>query len=188
MKFTRLVILGLIIAVVLIIGGIWWYFYLAPSKAGDTKNAQTNSEPSPEPVPKSSVPSDPNEGYVVIKEWNVRFKPVEGLKDVMYSVGSRTGFDESVGFSTKALSQYGKECSSGLDGRTPLGVLTRSKTEVQEFVGASGEFVRRIDRYYYHYITPQAVCADNDRAADNLQLQTLNSFFKPSVTNLEAAQ
>lgn len=44
----------------------------------------------------------------------------------------------------------------------PLGKLTRTKTSTQEFTSESGEFIKHIGDYYYHYITPQTACAQQD--------------------------
>lgn len=187
--------LVLVVAAVIVVAGfIAWNIY-SGNKSSFSKPTQTGGQTQTSTASANSSPqttqpvlADPNAGYVVIREWGVRFKPVDGLKDVVYAVDPNfhSGNLEYVKFSTKALAQFGVSCSEKEKGTSPLGGLMRAKSK-QDFDSTIYTNPQPIGGYYYQYVTPQAACGDS-KAANDLETQTLNSFFKPSIKTLEAAQ
>lgn len=174
-KGFSLPLLIAIIAFVGVVGIVAWRFYAGSSQQNQT--ATTNQSPSQQEQPVA----DPHAGYVVIGEWNVRFKPTGNLADVKYKVSTDTAV-----FSTAALAKYGASCDTGTDSLSPLGRLTRTTAEQQAFTSESGAFVKKIGDYYYRYTTPQAACSD-DTTASTLQTQT-TAIFKTSIATLEATK
>lgn len=164
-----------IIALLVIIGVIVWRWH-------ETGSQNQTSAPA---VSTLSQKPDPNKGYVVIREWGVRFKPSADLVDVEYGIVGNTAV-----FSTKQLAALDSSCGVGADTEYPFGKLSRSTTSAQEFTSEdnAGAFVKRIGNYYYQYATPQSACSQqNITAANNLQLQ-LTASFKHAVNTLEAAK
>src|SRR5207302_6826042 len=89
-----------IVAIVVVLGLVDYQIYTAqmnkPAANSSTTNNQTSpasSQPS-NTTPNPAQQADPNAGYVVIKEWNVRFKPVSGLTGVEYTKANSNTHDE----------------------------------------------------------------------------------------------
>lgn len=174
------------IVVVLAVGGlVAWRVYVA-----NKQSAQNNSsQPVATPASQSTTPipqSDPNAGYVVIKEWGVRFKPVDGLKRVIY--GPVVQPDTSVatmGFSTDELVAADANCTVA---RGAIGVLTRMTSIPESMPPSFVAATIHIGAYYYYYAGVQAVCADKPgTSTDQLQVQTGN-LLRTSIATLEAAK
>jgi hypothetical protein len=183
-----------VVATIVVAGLIGWNVY-SNKKSSVSNPAQTSGQTSMNPAttnPQTTQPAqvDANAEYVVIKEWGVRFKTVDGLKDVVYAVDPsfHSGNLEYIKFSTKALAQFGVSCSE--KGIAPLGGLMRSKIR-QDFDQAFPGHPQMIDDYYYEYSGAQSACSDigasNEKVVDDLQTKT-NSLFRPSIKTLEAAK
>ena len=170
--FIAIWLLTIVVIVAAVVGVIVWRLYDSNQKASPPANAVTHSATQP----------DPNLGYVVIKEWGVRFKPAPDLSSLVYSLTPGESYDQAV-FSTTMLSAKAAACGVGSETLKPLGLLTRSKEVAQEFISQGGDFVKKIGDYYYHYITPQSVCA-TDEQASALQTQTVG-LFKQSIQSIE---
>lgn len=132
------------------------------------------------------TPTDPNTGYVVIKEWGIRFKPVEGLNDVTHTTGELSGTEGMTVFSTESLAKYGEVCSAAQQSATPLGRLMRVEGNKDVTPSMNVAFAVQIGSYNYLYSTPQAICSE-DKAAIKLQTDQLK-LFKNSITSLETVQ
>jgi len=130
------------------------------------------------------VVSDPNAGYVVIKEWGVRLKPIQSLSNIVYTAGELPGTDGVAVFSTEALAFYGEACGAAQAGASPLGRLLRVKGDQDITPSMNVAFTVQIGSYDYLYSTPQAICSE-DKAAIALQTDQLK-LFKNSITSLEA--
>lgn len=176
----------LIVAALAVICFAGWRLWDSSQNKQSSNNAANSSQASQQSSMQSTNTTDPNEGYVVIKEWGVRFKPVEGLTGTVYAISTDSTFDGSAVFSTEALTQLGPGCGTGSNSAMPLGRLIRSGVDHrQEFMSAFGESNKQIGDYYYHYATPQASCL----GAGGSQLQTDTiQLFKPSIATLEIAK
>ena len=154
---------AVIVAAVALLGLVGWRIYDANkskqdssmSQSGDMQDQQSNDAKQSQ-QPEKTQPIDPNEGYVVIREWGVRFKPVDGLDDVEYFKPADIDA-EAVTFTTKALANAASGCSSS-SGDMVMGLLTRST----EAVPGNGGVVATIDGYAYQYRAPQATCGAGD--------------------------
>lgn len=179
-NLSKVIIVICILAAAAII--VWQFTHNSqnqPSPASSEQIAPTAS--SNNEAPSSQL--DPNEGYVVIKEWDVRFKVENNLVNFQYAISSHG--EAIASFSTSQLAAYGKDCSA-VGTKRPLGWLTRTTAQKQEQTSSSGAFVKKIGEYYYQYYTPQGVCSQETQAAGQLQTQILNEQFKPSIITLEA--
>jgi hypothetical protein len=170
--FSALIIV-LLIALVGVIGFVGWRMYDASQQANSQQATQnTNNQ--------TQQPTDPNEGYVVIKEWGVRFKPVEGLTGVEYFKPNALNSD-NVTFTTTELSRLSTYCSSK-NGDIILGLLSRSSAERER----AGSVVAKIGEYYYQYAGPQAACTESSEH-DAIESKTITALSK-SLNSLEAAK
>ncbi len=178
----------LVVAAVAVLGLIGWRVYDANNAKNNSSTNQTGSNQSSNTqgdTPQNRQ-SDPNAGYVVVKEWGIRFKPVDGLSGVAYSIGQVQDSNGTASFSTESLAQYGDSCSASQTGMAPLGRLVRTLGTKDDAVTRSTAYSAQIGDYYYQYVTPQTICSDNT-ATTNLQTQTL-SLFKAAIKSLESAK
>lgn len=192
-KNTGFGVVGIVLVVVTValVGLIGWRLYDAnknkqSNSTSSNNQTQQNNSASQSNQSDQATQTDPNEGYVVIKEWGVRFKPIEGLNDVEYSIGNIKGSNGTASFSTSELSKYGDSCSASQTGMAPLGKLIRTQGVKEDATPVSTSYAAQIGDYYYQYVTPQTVCSD-DSTATALQSQTL-ALFKVVVKSLEAAK
>jgi hypothetical protein len=171
--FNALIIV-LLIALVGVIGFVGWRMYDSSQQANNQQNAQNGNGQTQEPT------TDPNEGYVVIKEWGVRFKPVEGLSGVEYF--KPKGLDENTySITTKELGAVEPECGKNSQSYA-LGLLTRA----EEVEPENGGVIATIGKYSYQYRVSSANCvADTTNA--QMKSQTLQRIIK-SIETLEVAK
>ena len=173
--------IALVAVAVVLLGFIDWRLYDAnknnqtnsTNQTSNNKSEQSTNPPQAKPVEQA----DPNEGYVVIKEWGVRFKPVEALGGVQYFKPS--GIEgNAVTFTTSEMASAAAACSPA-SGQIVLGLLTRST----ETVPGNGGMVAAIDGYTYQYRAPQATCG----AGDALEGQAVPNI-SASLKSLEAVK
>lgn len=131
----------------------------------------TTAQPS-QPAPSATSvgqekqePKDPNEGYVVLDNWGVRFKPVDGLHALQHFKPSDVPGD-SLTFTTTQLAQMSPGCNPASK-NIILGLLTRTSSQQAVY----GEVIAKINDFYYQYRGPQATCgADSSLESTTLQL------------------
>lgn len=180
------VIIIIAIATIAIIALVGWRIYDSAQNSQTTQNSQTNANQQEEAQEQNNdtqtIQTDPNEGYVVIKEWNVRFKPVDGLSGVEYGRQFNVGSYDSFAFTTKELADISTNCRIGAQGYSQLGLITRD-TKADPM---NREVIAHIDEDYYFYARPQSVCVMNSDDVD-LEVVTLNKL-KESLKTLEQAK
>ena len=128
----------------------------------------------------SQSQTDPNAGFVVIKEWNVRFKPVEGFTGVQYFKPANVTSD-SISITAERLATAEPDCSK-TSGSMVHGLLTRSKSPEAEYGGVFAT----INGYSYQYRVSGAACSKN-AANTPLEEQTTRQVMD-SIKSLEAAK
>ncbi len=161
-----------LLAIVIAAGLVVWRVLDTNSSA----NSQTNNTSTQQPAQQSET--DPNEGYVVIKEWGVRFKPVSGLTGVTYFRPSGTADSlQRYDFSTQPL--IDKELNCATQG---VGSIQRSSTPLELYEVSLGE----ITGYHYYYRGSQAACSD-DPSNFSFEIEQRHAI-KDSVVTLEATK
>lgn len=116
----------------------------------------------------------PNDGYVVIEEWGVRFKLVEGLEGVEYfQPKDIDGFT----FTTNKLTEL-PNCAEQ-SGRVVLGLLSRNQT----ILPAYGGVLKQINGYYYQYQGPQSTCSETGKEEGSALLK-----LSESLKSIEAVE
>ena len=123
-----LAIISIIVLALCIAGIIVWRVYDSNQHKQDSQwqasstNQTTSTATTTDNTQQSAQKTDPNAGYIVIKEWGVRFKPVDGLDGVVYGVGfNKVSSTEEARFSTTQLAEYSNSCGVGTDSQPPLG-------------------------------------------------------------------
>lgn len=163
-----------IVVVVALLGFGGWYVWQAQNKSSNHSAAS-----------KQTTQTDPNEGYVVIKEWGVRFKPVSGLDGLTYAL--RNSGDTAV-FSTQQLTTIDARCDAQNSSYSGIGSVIRTIT------GSAGRFsgipLTTVNGYDYHYQgAGQAVCVyDATDEAGQTLLQDSGRNFSESIKSLETVQ
>lgn len=179
-------VVGVIVIVValLVTGFVGWRVYDANQKPKTSVSANTSTSKENQTKETTDAPlvvestNDPNEGYVVIEQWGVRFKPAEELGEVQYFKPRGLTLDAFT-FTTKTLADTAASCSPS-SGNIILGLMYRSTEQRREY----GETLAKIGDYYYQYRSPQAMCGTDDGVLEGGALMQLVA----SVRTLEAAK
>lgn len=175
------VVVIVVIVVVAILGYAGYRIYTAQTNKPANTNSTTNNDQTANTTQNSNTQTgttttDPNAGYVVIKEWGVRFKPVSGLSGVEYALTD----ENTAQLTTSQLEALDPNCSAQ---KYPvLGGIVRSTNASV----ASSKSLGKIGNYYYYYYTPQGVCSDQSSTRD-IQTASL-AYLKDSLQSFEAAK
>lgn len=175
-----LVITALLVLGVLIVGGLRWYDV---SKQHPESQNQT-----------SSTQADTNKGYIVIKEWGVRFKPVESLGTVLYASWPTSAIPYGAGefslpegslkitVSTEELAALSEDCSVNRGTSAPW-TIYRSPQPINAAPTVS---LGKIGDNYYYYFGAQAACV-HDSADYELNTKTSLQLLE-SIKTLEVVK
>ncbi len=141
----------IIIVVVGLLGVVGWFVYdRQKDKTSDTSNTQASTMQKDEASKQETKKADPNEGYLVVKEWGVRFKTPSGLSDVRYAIHDDTVaiFAKPTGSNLQYVSDYEKYEDSNF--RHATGVLYRSTSATKPFAGDDTRQGKKVGDYYYY--------------------------------------
>ncbi|MGD8373471.1 MAG: hypothetical protein PVI21_01265 [Candidatus Woesebacteria bacterium] len=172
------------IATIALLGFIAWRVWDTNQNNNQTQQTTTDQSKTTETTSTNSQPTqttDPNQGYVVIKEWGVRFKPVEGLdaEDVVYFADEATDGDEKYVFTTKTLIDREPSCDN-------TGIVGVVKTGGEKDAGLMyGNLLGTIGGKYYYTRSLGAACSSS---SDNYTFESQQgSLIRDSILSLEAA-
>ncbi len=185
-KLTVIIIASLLL--IISIGLVAWAFYLhghnsstdESTSTADTTSSGTSSSTDSSQAETATTPTvqtDPNEGYVTIDEWGVRFKPVEGLLTAVYFMASNST-DDSYRFSVQEIINAEPNCAT--DGF--LSITRRSEPTDNYYES----LLATINGYYYYKEDANSACSNNEANLD-LELQQ-SKLLKESVKSLEAME
>ncbi|HXH26673.1 MAG TPA: hypothetical protein VNG90_02170 [Candidatus Acidoferrum sp.] len=169
------IIIAVLVVAALAYGGYRLYGHFSkPAATSNTNSSQV-----------TTTPTDPNAGYVVIKEWGVRFKPVSGLGELKYALRNS---DSTVVFSTQQLIAADAHCDAQNSSYSGIGSITRTTTGSAAPFG--GTLLTTVNGYDYYYEgAGQASCiTDPNNLAGKTLLQTTDTEFSDSIKSLEAAK
>ncbi|HVI69011.1 MAG TPA: hypothetical protein VM581_00985 [Magnetospirillaceae bacterium] len=169
-----------LVSTVIIVIAVVGFVVLRMLDSGDAskQNLQQTSDKSGTQT--SQQQDDPNVGYVVVSEWGVRFRPVDGLTGTIY-FRPHSVTSDAYTFTTTELAN--KEANCGKDSRSiPIGLLTRSKDPNP----ADGGVIAVIDGYSYQYRAASAACSESETSS-NLE-NSVASSVSESIESLEAAK
>lgn len=148
-------VIGLIIvlAVVGLAVVLGWLFFDKQRQIIEEK--ATNSQDSKQ---STEISNDSDSGYLVIKEWNLRFKVPDGLAEVQYRIHPDGGYIVFYGKPTGANVKYedGYDKVRDNDFWYTLGRLQRFENEQKNYDNNRGLSGKKIGTYYYYSFGPQS--------------------------------
>jgi hypothetical protein len=157
------VIIIAILSVALIgaVGILFWQNFInKPTEKASTDTAMVAKADSKQAVSESpqATANNPNEGYLVLNDWGVRFKPTSSVK-ISYELKNDGHWNGDYWFTTDTLKNLGGYCD--VDGGIPLVRSTERYIEKNSPPTPLNN-EQKIGNYYYYYYTPQATCSDDD--------------------------
>lgn len=187
------ILIALFLVLLLVIGG--WYLWSRTTttpkdQSASTATTRAGSSASPQKEP---TVADPSEGgkYLVIKEWGVRFRVPDPLRnDIKYGIFTFNNGEQAAYFASKELA------SKSADGRCDLAsisdsagqgvyggtiALTRSKSQPE----GAAELSFRIDGADYWYalgVANGGACYEGDSGQEKSKF---NSLINEAVRKLE---
>lgn len=152
----------LVIAIVGALGFVAWGKFSASESSGVSSSS---NEHTPVQTTASDPITDPNEGYLVIKDWNIKFKLPEDSGEVHYykeSVSDADGVFEYYQLSTKRVEGLGGRCAPDApEGQIGLGAISRQTTRREDLMSAVATNNNEpIGGYYYYASGGQSTCGD----------------------------
>ncbi|HEX5798371.1 MAG TPA: hypothetical protein VFX79_03365 [Candidatus Saccharimonadales bacterium] len=147
----------LILVIIGIIGGVGYYVYNANKNEPQISDSSIQHKNNSKGEVKEELPEeDPNEGYLVVKEWGLRFKIPDNLTDIQYKIsGNNLGIfakpikdKNGQPFNVEYRNNYGDV--DEYDNFTySLGQLIRSKDSTNKNVFTTVKGKKVGDYYYY---------------------------------------
>jgi len=164
-----IIIMVLCVALIGALGFVYWQNFMQP-KASDKNVVATKTADNTT----ATTPAVTNEGYLVLSDWNVKFKlPVDlGDNAVTYqkvTVDSGVYYD----ISTERVSALGGDCAKFIH-------FVRSE---EPFVAPVGSPIPAgyVDGYYYGFNSPQSLCTDS---GEDIQVQD-SSLLRTMLMSVE---
>ena len=170
-------ILFSIIGAILIIAALVSAYTMGSTKLTDDKDAPVATS---QVSDKADEPVVSNDGYLVLSDWRVRAKLVNGLGEVKYYKRNANGVT-SYHFTTARVEELGGMCRPESDGAdfASLAILSRYDSK-QEFTASAPAVSTNspIDGKYYYVSLAQGSCSINEtdpaiQMADRDTLSTL---------------
>ena len=149
-------IIGLIVAIVVALGFIFWQNFIY--KEPVTNKTETQVIKKPEETKKV----DSNAGYVVVDDWGIRFKSVSELSstNVTYVARSDDNSGTYYAFSTDRIKALGGRCTEQPFGDT----VTLTRGSEKPIATPDGELINTepLNGYFYVLSGPIASCTNFD--------------------------
>lgn len=160
----------LVMVVLLAVGAAGWFVYSKNQDKNDTKTSTSNTTQKTPEATGAKSQADSNAGYLVVKEWDVRFKKSASTQDPKYVVK-----DEHTLYLTTET--YLNKTNNACDANGDTGRLIRGKAGYKSdtypdtvienltysYEDNSGKTVTirpvKVADYYYSWAGPQAGCA-----------------------------
>lgn len=144
-----------IIIVLVLIGLVGTVIYLFIQNSGLKKDQQNTTQSTSQQQTvgdtqkTEATKSDPNAGYLVVKEWGLRFKMPSGLAEIRYTIHGDTAafFAKPAGAGVQYRADYDKFEDSR--SQYAIGVLYRSTDSAKSFMGDDKQG-KKVGAYYYY--------------------------------------
>ncbi len=141
----------LIIAVIGLIIAIGWLFF-SRQKDSTQDNKETNTQQTTQKTTEQQSTKDTDEGYLVVKEWGVRFKVPSSLKDteIVYKVYD----DKSVGITTARVKTILDNCKyedTAGGSQMVSTIVTRSANQSDVMSSTDGPILLKDSQVSGHY-------------------------------------
>lgn len=183
----------LIVVIIGLLGGIGYYVYSSQKKTNTALDSAAKSQGEPQKTEKKTTPvsstkTDPNTGYVVVKDWNVRFKPGDIAKNTY--LGEYSSASQSYNLRNTDLDKW-PDCKT-----SPMSVaaIIRVKGDpIYTEAGADGTkhysdlFGGKSVNGYYYYIQHAQYLCDGGQDKEGL-VANIESALAKSSSTIEQAQ
>lgn len=180
----RIIILGLLLLTMLISGGVLLWQAHKPVANLEQGSLSPPAAPHEATSPQPAIEAvDPNEGYLVMKEWGVRLKLPASVPTLQYVLLPR-GSQELIGISSDELVALDAHCAAM---NAPLGLFERTTTPRAFADGKTRPPLRILEGYYYYFTGPQASCLSGGaNAPAHMQLlESQSAAVAEAVNSLE---
>jgi len=149
---ASVIIMAIVIACLLGVIGAGVYFYLNQAKCTSTTSVVT-------PIENPTEAVDTNEGYLVLEDWNVKFKlPTDlGSNVITYQKTNDSYWGDYYEFSTERVSALGGDCAG-------LNYFYR-RTEPITDPASAPDLAGKFGGYYYYVGHRQDVCSELETQA-----------------------
>lgn len=195
----------LIIVIAALIGVVGFMIYRNQHKAKTPSVATSQTTTTQATKTITAAPTDSNTGYLVVKEWGLRFKVPTGLADVQYKIFNKTsGYDDQLAIYAKPTGstvEYIQDYESTYAGNPnhALGVLYRSTNPTEDKLDYTVTG-KKLGNYYYYTawafnsMATGASCAglygtsDSDCQTESTAFQLINQGDTALLNTIELAQ
>lgn len=157
-----IIIVVLVIALLGILGFVFWQNFInKESTDAATNQKQVTDQPAEEG-------KDPNEGYLVLNDWNIKFKLPQTGDEIVYYKEEANGV-EYYDFTTKRVEALGETCvePNNQGFVTRLGSISRSATKNE--LHSSAYAINNnepLGGFYYYNSGAQSLCATAEGSTD----------------------
>lgn len=173
------VIGALVVGLIGALGFIFWQNVLQPKSTDNDTVASTltTEKESSSSTKDKEAATNPNEGYVVLDDWGVRFKEISSA--VAWSKTSVNSYNKTSSntyyFTTDAWKNLPTACNTEI----PL-VRMAEKSTVMTSPPTPLNNEEKIGDYYYYYLSPQDACGGDtlDAEAWTFQAKTVMGFLE----------
>lgn len=197
-KKHRVIIISIAVLAVVGIAGILGYMYWSGTQKQKVPSLQQMAIEREEDRKKESEASqsasrDSNDGYLVLKDWGVKFKIPDNIGEVVYYKKSfRNTLQPNMGetvegyeLTTKRLEALGGRCVDSPDGTEAvrLGAISRTKTKQEKTIIGPTYLNdgQPIDGYYYIVAYAQTACTMKDIDIQNQDRRLIGDLLQ-SIT------
>jgi hypothetical protein len=179
------VIIILTIAVIGALGFVLWQNIIQSKNVTSSANSTSSTD-----TPNQSqveIVVDPNEGYLVLEDWGVKFKlPKDSGEVLAYknTMSNQYGTFESYSLTTKRVEGLGQRCASDAnEGVIRLSSIDRRTVKQEHYSSAlPANNNEPINGYYYYVSGGQSICSEEHtdwQSADNIMTSELLSAPVP---------
>lgn len=177
-----------VVAIVLVIGVLglisWRLYNHSSTKTNDatTTNQNTNQSPISKSNQSAATQLAPT---FVIKEWDVQFKPANGLDGLKYAI--RFNNQQAI-FSTPSITAIDAKCSEQTNGFSGIGSLDRFAVGTEQPLNDTP--ITTINGYSYYYsVSGGGDCvSDTNNTAGQTLLRNQQQNLSSSIISLQSAQ
>lgn len=151
------------------VGLLFWQNFLQPKPTEKTNSVVVSKDESKaKDTDKEEPKKDPNEGYLVLDAWSIRFKPTNTAK-VSYEQK-----DGDYWFTTETWRNFGGICD------THGGVRLTRMTEKSTVIASPPQKLNgeeKIGNYYYYFSGPQSSCSDDNYGKEAVEYEAIKELL-----------
>jgi hypothetical protein len=180
------IVLALAIAIIGTLGFVAWSKFFNQKDANFVQTTDSVKDEAEKPDSNKTQP-DPNEGYLVLEGWGIKYKIPENSGEIRYyksDFSTQEGITEGYSFSTKRVEELGGYCAPDSNvNQIYLKSTSRTQTK-QEGPFASAEAANNnepINGYYYYISGGQQPCSNDHSEWQEADLRMISDMLQSPV-------